>query len=158
MILLTLLLLLLIFRLIFDTSIFSVVKDYLNFSNKLNENLWKISQWAYQWRMSLAPDVSKQAEEVIFSRKKNINNHPVVFLNNLSINRKSTQKHLRLLLDQKLNFWEHVNEKLKKVTKNINLIRKLSLTLHRSSLTFFRPHLDYGDIVYIQPNNSSLSE
>ena len=41
--------------------------------------------------------------------------------------------------------------------------RKLNLTLPRSSLliiykSFIRPHLDYGDIVYGQPNNSSLSE
>ena len=79
--------------------------------------------------MSLNPDVFKQAQEVIFSRKKNINNHPVVFFNNLPINRKSTQKHLGLLLNEKLNFSDHINEKRKKVTKSINLLRKLNLTL-----------------------------
>ena len=146
-----------------DRSIFSVVKDHLNSSNKLNEDLSKISQWAYQWKMSFNPDVSKQAQEVIFSRKKNIGNHPAVFFNNLPIKRKSAQKHFGLLLDEKLNFSEHINEKLKKVTKSINLLRKLNLTLPRSSLliiykSFIRPHLDYGDIVYDQPNNSSLSE
>ena len=56
-------------------------------SNKLNEDLSKISQWAYQWKMSFNPDISKQAQEVIFSHKKNINNHPVVFFNNLLINK-----------------------------------------------------------------------
>ena len=145
------------------TSIFSVVKDHLNSSNKLNEDLSKISQWAHQWKMSFNPDVSEQAQEVIFSRKKNIGNHPAVFFNNLPINRKSTQKHLGLLLDEKLKFSEHINEKLKKVTKSINLLRKLNLTLPRSSLLIIykssiRPHLDCGGIVYDQPNNSSLSE
>ena len=145
-----------------DTSIFSVVKDKLNSSNKLNEDLSQISQWAYQWKMSFNPDVSKQAQEVIFSRKKNIGNHPAVFFNNLPINRKSTQKHLGLLLDVKLNFSEHINGKLKKVTKSINLLRKLNLTLPRSSLliiykSFIRPYLGYGDIVYDQPNNSLRS-
>ena len=144
------------------TSILSVVKDHLNSSNKLNEDLSKISQWACQWKMSFNPDVSKQAQEGIFSRKKNINNHPAVFFN-LPINRKSTQKHLGLLLDEKLKFSEHINEKLKKVTKSINLLQKLNLTLPRSSLLiiyklFIRPHLDYGNMVYDQPNNSSLSE
>ena len=145
-----------------DTSIFSVVKDNLNSSNKLNEDLSQISQWAYQWKMSFNPDVSKQAQEVIFSRKKNIGNHPAVFFNNLPINRKSTKKHLGLLLDVKLNFSEHINGKLKKVTKSINLLRKLNLTLPRSSLliiykSFIRPYLGYGDIVYDQPNNSLRS-
>ena len=54
-----------------DTSIFSVVKDHLN-SSKLNQDLSKISQWTYQWKTSFNPDVSNQAQEVIFSRKKNI--------------------------------------------------------------------------------------
>ena len=65
--------------------------------------------------MSFNLDVSKRAQEVIFSRKKNIGNHLAVFFDNLPINRKSTQKHLDLLLDEKLNFSEHINEKLKKV-------------------------------------------
>ena len=87
----------------------------------------------------------------------------ILFFNNLQINRKSTQKYLGLLLDEKLNFSGHINKKLKKVTKSINLLRKLNLTLPRSSLliihkSFVRPHLDCGDIVYDQPNNSSLSE
>ena len=77
-----------------DTSIFSEVKDHLNSSNKLNEDLSKSSQWAYQWKMSFNPDLSKPAQEVIFSSKKNIGNHLAVFFNNLPINRKSTQKHL----------------------------------------------------------------
>ena len=146
-----------------DASIFSVVKDHLNSSNKLNEDLSKISQWAYQWKISFNLDVSKQAQEVIFSRKKNIGNHPAVFFSNLPISRKSAQKHLGLLLDEKLNISEHINEKLKKVTKSINLLRKLNLTLPRSPLliiykSFIRPHLDYGDIDYNQPNDSSLSE
>ena len=81
-----------------DTSIFSVVKDHLNSSNKLSEDLSKISQGANQWKMSFNPDVSKQAQEVTVSGKKNISDHPVVFFNNLPINRKSTQKHLNLLL------------------------------------------------------------
>ena len=83
--------------------------------------------------MSFNPDVSKQAQEVVFSRQKNISNHPAVLFNNLPINRKSTQKHLGLLLDEKLNFSSHINEKLK-VTKSINLLRKLNLTLPRSCL------------------------
>ena len=64
--------------------------------------------------MSFNPDVSKQALEVLFSHKKNINNHTVVFFNNLPTNRESTQKHLGLLLDEKLHFSENVNEKFPK--------------------------------------------
>ena len=42
-------------------------------SNRIVYILWIIlfvfSEWAYQWKMSFNPDISKQAQEVIFSRK-----------------------------------------------------------------------------------------
>ena len=57
-----------------NTYIFSVAKDHIISTNKLNEDLSKFFQWAYRWKMTFNPDVSKQAQEVIFSCKKNVNN------------------------------------------------------------------------------------
>ena len=56
-----------------------------------------------------------------------------------------------------------LNEKIKKVVKGISIIKKLNVTLpHFSLLTiyksFIRPYLDYGDVIYDQPNNNRLSE
>ena len=42
----------------------------------LNSDLSKISDWAFQWKMSLNPDPNTQSQEVIFSRKINKINHP----------------------------------------------------------------------------------
>ena len=56
-------------------------------------------------------------QKLFFFRKKYIKNNPVAFFNNLPINKKSG-----LLLDGKLLFFEHVNEKLKKMIKSINLL------------------------------------
>ena len=77
--------------------------------------------------------------------------------------RENIQKHLGFFVDSKLNFLDHINEKIKKATKGVNVIRKMNLLLPRSSLltiykSFVRPHLDYGDIIYDQPNNSHLSD
>ena len=99
-----------------DTPIFSVVKQHSNSLNKPNEDLSNISQQAYQWKIIFNCDVFKEAEEDIFSRKKNISNYPVIFFNSLLINRKSTQKHLGLLMNEKLNFSECIN-------KTINLLQ-----------------------------------
>ena len=46
--------------------------------------------------------------------------------------------------------------------KGVGLLRKLSTLLPRQSLltfykSFIRPHLDYGDVIYDQPPNESLS-
>ena len=53
-----------------DTSIFSVVCDSSSSSLSFNEDLSKISQWGYKWKMLFNPDASKQAQEVVSSRKK----------------------------------------------------------------------------------------
>ena len=36
---------------------------------ELNEDLTKINNWAYRWKMSFNPDPSKQAQEVFYSTK-----------------------------------------------------------------------------------------
>ena len=57
-----------------------------------------------------------------------------------------------------MNFNHHGKEKVAKANKGIGLIRKLAHVLPEQSLltiykSFIRPHLDYGDIIYDQPNN-----
>ena len=52
-----------------DTSLFSVIHDINISAGELNEDLKKISEWAFQWKMIFNPDATKQAQEVIFSRK-----------------------------------------------------------------------------------------
>ena len=54
-----------------DTSLFSVVHDISTSASDINNDLTLISNWAFQWKMSFNPDPSKQAQEIIFSRKKN---------------------------------------------------------------------------------------
>ena len=70
--------------------------------------------------------------------------------------RVNIQKHLGLFLDSKLSFFDHINEKIKKATKGVEVIRKMNFLFTRSSLltigkSFVRPHLDYGDVIYDQP-------
>ena len=42
----------------------------------------KISESAYEWKISCNPDLNKQAQEVIFSRKLNKSSDPKIFFNN----------------------------------------------------------------------------
>ena len=98
-----------------------------------------------------------------FLTQKNPFNHSGIYFNNIPLERKNTQKHLGLYLDAKLNFSEHINEKIKKAVKSISVIKKINIILPRSSLItiyklFIRPHLDYGDAIYDQPSNNGLSE
>ena len=145
-----------------NTSLFSTITSPAISSSNLNEDLAKITHWAYQWKMSFNSDITKQAQEIIFSRKKNNTSHPSLYFNNTPIQRKSVQKHLGLFLDEKLSFLEHIDEKTKKATVGVNLMRKLNLLVPRSSLLTvykcsIKPHLDYGNVIYNQPNLSSLA-
>ena len=112
--------------------------------------------------MLFNPDKTKQEQEIIFSRKKNDTSHPSLYFNNAWIQQQSGQKHLDFFLDEKLSIVEHIDVKIKKATVGVNLMRKLNLLLPCSSLIiiykcFIRPHLDYGDVIYDQPNLSSLA-
>ena len=52
-----------------DTFLFSVIHDINVSAGERNEDVKKISEWAFQWKMIFNSDARKQAEEVIFSRK-----------------------------------------------------------------------------------------
>ena len=113
--------------------------------------------------MLFNPDSSKPAQEVLFTRKKQIQNHPTISLNNIQVERTLHQKHLGIILDEKLNFKQGLDSIIPKVNKGISVIKKLRHSLPRKSLAtiykaFLRPLLDYGDIIYDQPQNESFCE
>ena len=113
-----------------DTCLFSIVNCVTTSASTLNSDLLKIQNWAYQWKMSFNPDRTKQAQEIIFSRKKNATTHPPLFFNNSEIKLSSNQKHLGLTLDSKLSFNEHINDKIHQANKGVGLLRKLQTILH----------------------------
>ena len=58
--------------------------------------------------MIFKPDLTKQAQQVIFSRKLNKPVHPYLTFNNSQVIQTESQKHLSLILDNKLSFNEHL--------------------------------------------------
>ena len=128
----------------------------------MNKDLKKISMWAYQWKMSFSPDISKQAQEITFSKKNIDVSHPPLYFHKNPVVVCSYQKLLGVFLDKKLNFQHHIKEKIAKASKGIGVIKKLINVLPKNALltiykSFVRPHLDYGDIIYHQPNNESTN-
>lgn len=75
--------------------------------------------------MEFNPDPTKQANEVLFSCKKSNQNHPQLIFNGTIVAQANEQKHLGLILDSKLSFVNHMNEKLIKAKKNIGVIKHL---------------------------------
>ena len=79
-----------------DKSLFNVAHDINTSANEVNSDLNKVSNWAFQWKMSFNPDSSKKAQNVIFSRKlKKMPHSPLVF-NKDNICQCKSQKHVQL--------------------------------------------------------------
>ena len=146
-----------------DTSLFSTVYDKDISCTTLKEGLKNINDWASQWKMCFNPDPNKQVNEVIFSRKsKNVHHDQLVF-NNSAVTTACKQKHLGLILDEKLRFEGHMEETISKANKCVGLLRNMYEFVPRKTLlnvykAYVRPHLDYADVVYDQPNNSSFAD
>ena len=113
--------------------------------------------------MSFSPDPSEQAQEVIFSRKTKKEYHLPLAFNNNNVSETNSQKHLGVVLDNRLSFEDHLKMILNKVNKTIGLLRKLQNILPRSAVLIIykssiRPHLDYGDIIYDQAYSASFHQ
>ena len=92
---------------------------------------------------NIATDPSKQAQEVLFSRKLQKVSHPQLFFNNSDVLQTNFQKHIRVVLDSKLTFHDHLNIMITKVRKAIGVLRKLNSILPRAALvTVLKPLSD----------------
>ena len=64
-----------------DTSLFSVDKDFDSSNIDLKNDSKRIGEQVFQWKMNFHHDPSKQTQELIFSGKVQMINHPSLFFN-----------------------------------------------------------------------------
>ena len=74
--------------------------------------------------MSFNPGPKKQAQEIIFSRKRVKDCHPSVAFSDTIVERSTSQKHLDIHFDEKLDFNAHIKEKISKVYIGIGIGKK----------------------------------
>ena len=116
-----------------DTSLFSTVHDITTSTVSLNNDLTKISDWAVQWKMVFNPDLSKQAQELLLSRKTSSKPYPSLNFSDNPVHQVQLQRHFGFFLDPKLSFDEHIQCILIKTRKIIGLIRKLQPIIPRAA-------------------------
>ena len=73
-----------------DTSLFFVVTS----TNHLENKIRKISNWAFERKMSSNPDPNKQAQEVVFPHKPPKISHASIYFNSNIIEQVSSEKDL----------------------------------------------------------------
>ena len=79
----------------------------------------------------------------------------------MEVKQVNEHKHLGLILDSKLTFSSHIDEKLSKARKGIVVINYLSSyvpvkTLDQIYKMYIRPHFDFCDIIYHRPMITNL--
>ena len=84
--------------------------------------------------MKFNPDPNEQAQEVRFSNRTNKDASLFRTFNNNKAGTISSQKHLRLILDTRLNFNKNLESKTNKCYKIIVFLKGLSNKLPRDAL------------------------
>ena len=98
--------------------------------------------------MNFNPDSSRQAQEVIFSRKSKKISHPPLFFSNIQVPQSSSHKHLGIALDEYLTFCKHLKMLTSKINRTIGLLRKLQNLLPRSALITIYKSLETHRLMY----------
>ena len=100
---------------------------------------------------------SKQAQEVVFSRKTEKVYHMSLTFNVIPVAQTSHQKHIGLYIDEKLNFSNHIKEIISKVNKEIGIIRKLRTILPRNALlTIYKTFTSFYQVFVILSINNLI--
>ena len=76
--------------------------------------------------MEINLDAIKQATEVLFSCKKPVPKHLSLIFNGVAGGKVNEHKHLGLVLDSKLAFEKHLNDKIIKAKKYVGILEHLS--------------------------------
>ena len=141
-----------------------------SFFQKLKTKLFLILNWVMIWvkqvsglsngRCLLLALVSKPWRYV-FLISAITKNFPSLVFNDTKVQISNAQKHLGLILDSKLDFNEHIDNKINKCNNIKGIMKRVSLILLRKCLltiykSFVRPNLDYADIIYDRPFNESF--
>ena len=84
------------------TSLFFKALDVNTSTSDVNNKRLLISDWDFQWKMSFNPDLSKQGQEIISSKKNTKLSHPNMYFNNIPVSSTSVHKHLGMFLHYKL--------------------------------------------------------
>ena len=130
-----------------DTKIFKGI--YKNEDcEKLQEDIRKMEEWTKKWLLRFHPEKCKfmrvgtsEADEYVYS----MNNQNLTYVN--------SEKDLGVVIDEKLSFESHINEKVNKANMMVGLIRRsfehldeeTFLVLYKSLV---RPVLEYANAVW----------
>ena len=94
-----------------DVSLNAIMYDEKYSTENIEHDLKLIHDWFVKWKMLFNPDITKPAEEVLFTNRSTSTYCPIAF-DGIAIEPVSDHKHLGLILDSKLTFNKHIDGKI----------------------------------------------
>ena len=129
-----------------DTSLFLIGKNINVLIHNMNYELAKVLQWLNCNKLSLN---IKKSQYIVFRSIKNYPNEiNTVKINNQTLNKVKSTKFLGVIIDEFLNWAEHINTVKTKISRGIGILCKARRVLKTSTLvtlynSFVYPYINY---------------
>ena len=141
-----------------DTCLYISVDNRDDAAEKLNSDLANVQSWANQWLINFSPSKTKT---LLISNKTTPNAHPDLSLQGHIISSVPQHKHLGIVLSHNLRWNAHINDVVTRCSKKINMMKQFKFELDRKSLeiiylSFIRPSMEYGDVLFAGTYESDL--
>ena len=144
-----------------DTNIFDTNSDLKALINNVNTELLKVMDWLNANKLSL--NIDKTHFIILKNKSKKITNNHKVYMNNREISEVKFTKFLGVLINNQLNWKNHLDHICTKVSKNIGIILKARRVFDKHTLlslyySLIYPYLTYCIQVWGSTYQSHLSK
>ena len=130
-----------------DTNLYYESNDLVELEKTMNKELKKLTLWLNVNRLAL--NVGKTNFVIFRGYRKTYDHNVTLLINKKAIEQKSYVKYLGILIDEHLNWKEHICIVTKKISRSVGIICKLRLCFNTSLLrtlyySLVYSHLNYG--------------
>lgn len=145
-----------------DTNLVASHYDLKELTTQINLELVKISQWFNINKLAL----NLEKTNFIYFHIRNKVNNPLldpIKINDTILTQKSSIKFLGIIVDEHLNWKNHIVELSNKLSKNLNLIRHIKYLLDSNALqklyfTLIHSYLTYCTIIWGNTYKSNINK
>ena len=142
-----------------DTNFSLTHKDYESMVGLLNTELTKIHDWTVANRLTIN---NTKTELLLFSNRSPIHNNEQVILNGQFVSYVDHAKFLGIVIDNKINFKNHINYITGKVAKHAGILHRIKNCLPlKTRLTYYNsyvlPYLNYNILHWGNTNATHLN-
>ncbi len=134
-----------------DDALFYVhAKDIDNVNKKLQTTINSVARWYKCNKLTLNV---KKSNVMLIHRRKSLNGHLDVTINNSKLQHIESTKYLGLIIDNKLQWQNHINSVCSTVTKKLGMMNRTSKIVDKKTVmqiykSFIMPSFDYADTVW----------